>query len=122
MRGVRRPSVKRVSTSTVLVAILFAILLWKTAVLAEAPAISLGRYSAVTESEWSLDLDLKQNGRAILTVASWDPGERNRAKVTTFSGRRRVEKTNIVVQYKDGNGVFIYHRRLNFDRPASSAR
>jgi hypothetical protein len=92
-----------------------ALLLWQTAVIAETPAIPFGRYSAVTESEWSLDLDLKESGRANLRVASWDPGERNRAKVKTYAGTWRVEQTNIVVRFKDGEAVFIYHHRLSFE-------
>jgi hypothetical protein len=91
-----------------------ALLLFQTAALAEAQAIPLGRYSAVTESEWSLDLDLKENGRATLRVESWDPGERKRAKVKTYPGTWRLENTNIVVRFNDGEGVFIYHPRLSF--------
>jgi hypothetical protein len=100
--------------------VLVAVLRWQAAALAEAPAIPLGRYSAVTESEWSLDLDLKANGLATLRVASWDPGERNRANVYTYPGTWRVEedqlrKTNLVVRFKDGDGVFTYHERLSFE-------
>jgi hypothetical protein len=107
---VRRTSVKPLFMATV-----FALLLWHRAVPAAEPVVPLGRYSAVTESEWSLDLDLNRNGRATLTVASWDPGERSRAKVKTYFGRWRVQRNNIVVQFKAGEGVFTYHDRLSFE-------
>src|SRR5438105_4107788 len=68
-----------IPTGTVLV----ALLLWQTVALGAPPAIPLGRYAAVTESEWSLDLELKKNGRATLTVASWEPGQRKRSRVNT---------------------------------------
>jgi hypothetical protein len=54
----------------------------------------LGRYKAVTESEWQLELDLKTHGTAIYTLSNWEPGQS--AKTT--------HKTQVKAQWvlKDG--------------------
>ena len=35
----------------------------------------LGRYKAVTESEWQLELNLKTHGIAIYTLSNWERGQ-----------------------------------------------
>jgi hypothetical protein len=52
----------------------------------EAPASILGRYKAVTESEWQLELELRTQGSAIYTLSNWEPG-----KSATTTSRTEVK-------------------------------
>ena len=101
-------------TGTAKTAVILAWLLWSTSALAGPPVIELGRYSAVTESEWSMILALNADGLATLEVASWEPGESAQAKVDRYSGRWHSEKADVVVRFKEGEAILNYHPRLSF--------
>jgi hypothetical protein len=61
-----------------------------------APGLVPGTYKAVTESEWHLELKLEQDGGAIYTFSSWEPGK---ASTTTKSNSVRGRWS------RDGNVV-----------------
>jgi hypothetical protein len=102
-------------TGTAKTAVILVWLLWSTGALAGPPAIELGRYSTVTESEWSMNLDLKAEGLVALEVASWEPGESAHAKVDRYSGRWHSEKSDVIVRFKEGEAILNYHPRLSFE-------
>jgi hypothetical protein len=55
----------------------------------------LGRYQAVTESEWHLELEIRKKGAAIYTLSSWEPGKAAAA----------TSKTEVPARWKLRNGI-----------------
>src|SRR5690606_24111602 len=41
----------------------------------EAPSLIIGRYAAVTESEWNIELEIEADGSATYTHSSWEAGK-----------------------------------------------
>jgi hypothetical protein len=68
------------SVSTGLVATLFLAVASGGFAASDTQGSIPGRYKAVTESEWQLELDLKADGTAIYTLSNWKPGQS--AKIT----------------------------------------
>jgi hypothetical protein len=80
----------------------------------EGQAVRIGLYSSVTESEWAIELDLRQDQMAVVEVASWDPGERDKAKVKRYTGTWQAKGSTIEVQTKRGTAAWRYDPALSF--------
>lgn len=57
-----------------------------------------GTYVAVSESEWSQELQLNADGTARLTNARWSPGDSQRALTHTYSGQWALEDDKITLR------------------------
>ena len=57
-----------------------------------------GTYVAVSESEWSQELQLEADGTAELTNSNWLAGEWENADTYTYSGRWGLEGDKIILQ------------------------
>jgi hypothetical protein len=73
-----------------------------------------GSYQAVTESEWAVDLSLNPDGSALIEIASWLPGESEKAKVEKHKGTWTAEGSNVTVRVPGGQIAFVYVARLSF--------
>jgi hypothetical protein len=63
-----------------------------------APGLAPGAYTAVTESEWHVELKLERDGGAIYTFSNWEPG-----KASTTTRRNTVRGR----WSRDGNVVTV---------------
>jgi hypothetical protein len=95
-------------------AVVVIALLWTAMASADSP-ITTGGYAAVTESEWSMDLELCPNGTSKLEVATWEPGEGDNAKVDSYHGTWRTEGTNVIVSFEEGQAIFAFYPNLSFE-------
>jgi hypothetical protein len=73
-----------------------------------------GSYQTVTESEWGIELSLNPDGSALIEIASWLPGESEKAKIEKHKGTWTAEGANVAVQVPGGKIVFAYVARLSF--------
>jgi len=73
-----------------------------------------GSYQTVTESEWGIELSLNSDGSALIEIASWLPGESEKAKIERHKGTWSAEGANVVVNVPGGRIVFEYVARLSF--------
>ena len=79
---------------------------------AGASSLAPGTYTAVTESEWNIELKLEGDGQAVYTLSSWEPGKSATAtKSSTVKGRWSLKGDMITVSF-DGvdSGKSVIYR------------
>lgn len=71
------------------------------AAVSESQVSILGRYSAVTESEWSVDLDIEADGAATYTFYSWEAGSRFSAKRSVTEARWELKGSLLMMSFPE---------------------
>jgi len=73
-----------------------------------------GSYQTVTESEWGIELVLNPDGSVLIEIASWLPGESDKAKIEKHKGTWTAEDGKVTVRVGSRHIVFAYVARLSF--------
>jgi hypothetical protein len=73
-----------------------------------------GSYQTVTESEWGIELSLNRDGSAHIEIASWLPGESDKANIEKHKGTWAAEGGKVTVRVGSKYIVFAYVARLSF--------
>ena len=74
--------------------------------------IPMGTYEAITESEYSLSLELLDNGRYRFVHKNWLPGELHHVgEEHIYKGEYRCEGNKVILEYTDiGEAIVGYYR------------
>jgi len=75
----------------------------------------LGHYQAVSESEWSLSIELKNKNIAVVEFSNWLAGKHNKKHVETHKGRWSKKGNSIVITYNGITEVVKYNKSLSME-------
>jgi hypothetical protein len=74
----------------------------------------LGRYTTVTESEWNIHIVFEGDGTATVEIATWPPGESDRADVEKHEGTWLFEPPVLRLTLSDGEIRFHFDADLSY--------
>ena len=74
----------------------------------------LGRYTTVTESEWNVLIVLEGDGTAVVEIATWQPGESDRADVEKHEGAWVFEPPVLKLTLSEGEILLDFDSDLSF--------
>jgi len=76
--------------------------------------VVLGRYAAVSESEWGVEIDLKPKHAVTLQISQWEPGERDKPRIERYQGQWSINGSDVRVVFKAGSATFHFQPQLGF--------
>ncbi len=75
----------------------------------------IGVYETVSESEWSIRLELKKNSRAEIISESWAPGSSKVREVTKLSARWKKNRNSVEVKSKETTDILEFRKENPLD-------
>ena len=78
------------------------------------PQSIAGQYRTMSESEWSIDLDLHPDGTAVIRTSSWLPGESHNATTKIHRGAWIRDGDIVTVRVNGHIEVLRYDENLGF--------
>jgi hypothetical protein len=79
-----------------------------------------GKYQAVSESEWSLTLELNTNGAANIETSNWLAGKHNERTIETYTGKWKSEGNTVYITYNGITEILKYSETLSLSELGES--